>query len=210
MTGWRISELLALRWEDVDLDAGTAITFAEDNKGKRDDRVKLHPVVIEHFKRLKTFDPCVFPWSNNRTALQDKFIRIQQVAGIHLPCRGKHEHTPACHVYGFHDLRRAFATMNAAKLSGDALQALMRHKSYATTQRYINLAKQLDDAVTVLHVPDVLKKGITRCGCLRPKVRRCRLAQRTSPAQFCSSPLGSLTSMPTQTPGSGLAWRLPH
>ena len=45
MTGWRVSELLALRREDVDLDAGTAITRWEDNKGKRDERVKLHPVV---------------------------------------------------------------------------------------------------------------------------------------------------------------------
>ena len=38
-----------------------------------------------------------------------------------------------------------------------AAQALMRHKSYQTTQVYINLARQLDDAVNVLHVPDVLK-----------------------------------------------------
>jgi hypothetical protein len=49
-------------------------------------------------------------------------------------CRGNHEHTPACHFYGFHDLRRAFATMNAGQLTPDALQALTRHKSYLTTQ----------------------------------------------------------------------------
>jgi integrase len=60
-------------------------------------------------------------------------------------------------VYGFHDLRRAFATMNADKLTPDALQLLMRHKSYLTTQVYVNMAKQMDDAVNVLHVPDVLK-----------------------------------------------------
>jgi hypothetical protein len=33
----------------------------------------------------------------------------------------------------------------------------MRHKSYLTTQRYINMASQLDDAVESLHVPEVLK-----------------------------------------------------
>jgi hypothetical protein len=32
----------------------------------------------------------------------------------------------------------------------------MRHKTSATTQVYINIARQIDDAV--LHVPDVLKK----------------------------------------------------
>ena len=61
-------------------------------------------------------------------------------------------------LYGFHDLRRAFATMNADKLTPDALQALMRHKSYQTTQReYINMSRQMDAAVASLHVPDVLK-----------------------------------------------------
>ena len=35
----------------------------------------------------------------------------------------------------------------------------MRHKSYLTTQRYINMASQLDDAVKALHVPDVLRRA---------------------------------------------------
>jgi integrase len=60
-------------------------------------------------------------------------------------------------VYGFHDLRRAFATQNANRLSPMALQTLMRHKSFQTTQRYINMSQQLDDAVASLHVPDVLR-----------------------------------------------------
>jgi hypothetical protein len=50
--------------------------------------------------------------------------------------------------------------MNASRLTGDALKALMRHKSYLTTQRYINMARQLDEAVSTLHVPDVLKKNL--------------------------------------------------
>jgi len=79
-----------------------------------------------------------------------------------------HEHTPFCHVYGPHDLRRAFATMNADKLTPDALQALVRHKSYQPTQVYINMARQLDAAVASLHVPEVFKKGMkgwSRCSC---------------------------------------------
>jgi len=55
-------------------------------------------------------------------------------------------------------IERAFATRNADRLTADALQKLMRHKSYLTTQRYINMARQIDEAVEVLHVPDVLKK----------------------------------------------------
>ncbi|MFO0809309.1 MAG: site-specific integrase [Gemmataceae bacterium] len=156
MTGWRISELLALKRDDLDLDGGYAITRAGDNKGRRDDRVKLHAVAVEHLRRVRTFDPVVLPWNYNRRTLHEEFLRAQEAAGIALPCHGDHTHTRFCRVYGFHDLRRAFATMNADKLTADALQALMRHKSYQTTQRYISMARQMDEAVEVLHVPDVL------------------------------------------------------
>jgi integrase len=162
MTGWRIGDFLGLRREDLDLDGGTAVTRGQDNKRKRDERVKLHPVVLEQLKKLARFDCHVFPWNHDRRTLDEVFRRIQQAAGIHLPCRGEHVHTPACHAHGFHDLRRAFATMNADKLSADALQALMRHKSYQTTQVYINMTRQLDAAVASLHVPDVLRSNVAR------------------------------------------------
>lgn len=157
MTGWRICELLALRRQDLDLDEGFAITRAADNKGKRDERVKLHPVIVEHLRRLPATTRRVFPWDQSTTSLMKEFRLIQEAAGVHLPCSEEHAHTRSCHVYGFHDFRRAFATMNAERLTGDALMKLMRHKAYATTQRYINLARQLDQAVEVLHVPEVLK-----------------------------------------------------
>jgi integrase len=55
MTGWRISDMLGLRRDDLDLQAGEAITRAGDNNGKRDERVKLHPVVVEHLKAMAGF-----------------------------------------------------------------------------------------------------------------------------------------------------------
>lgn len=146
MTGWRINEILSLRREDLDLDAGAAITRADDNKGKRDERTKLHAVIVEHLRRLPGFDRMVFRWSRSSEHLYEQFHTLQKAAGIKLDP-----------LYGFHDLRRAFATMNAKRLTADSLQKLMRHKSYATTQRYINMASQLDEAVDALHVPEVLK-----------------------------------------------------
>ena len=47
--------------------------------------------------------------------------------------------------------------MNAETLSADTLQRLMRHQSYVTTQKYINMSSRLNSAVETLHVPDVLK-----------------------------------------------------
>jgi integrase len=57
MTGWRISDILGLRREDVDLDAGVAVTRWDQGKGKRDDWVRLHPVVVEHLRRLADLTP---------------------------------------------------------------------------------------------------------------------------------------------------------
>ncbi|HEV8068594.1 MAG TPA: hypothetical protein VGP76_12720 [Planctomycetaceae bacterium] len=47
--------------------------------------------------------------------------------------------------------------MNAANMTREALQALMRHQSSLTTERYINFARQMNPAVANLHVPEVLR-----------------------------------------------------
>jgi integrase len=146
MTGWRIGSLLALRREDVDLETGFALSRAADNKGKRDVRVPLHPLVLDHLRKLASFSPLVFAWNHPRRALFDEFHAIQQAAKVR---------PDAKRWYGFHDFRRAFATMNAATLTPDALQALMQHKDYQTTQRYINMARQLNPAVQNLYVPEL-------------------------------------------------------
>ena len=149
MTGWRIGSLMALRREDVDLEAGFAVSRAADNKGKRDQRVPLHPLVVEHLRKIVSFSPLVFSWPHPRRSLFDQLHAIQAAAKV------KPEGPKA--QYGFHDLRRAFATMNAATLTPDALQALMQHKDYQTTQRYINMARQLNPAVQNLYVPALPK-----------------------------------------------------
>jgi len=84
---------------------------------------------------------------NSFTARNDLPGLIGQLAGA---C-GKSLH----HRNGFDDLRRAFASMNAEKLTPDTLQLLMRHKSYLTTHRYINMFRQVDAAVESLYVPDL-------------------------------------------------------
>jgi site-specific recombinase XerD len=38
-------------------------------------------------------------------------------------------------------------------MTADALQALMGHKDHSTTQRYINMARQLNPAIQNPHVP---------------------------------------------------------
>jgi integrase len=150
MTGWRIGALMALRWADVDVEAATALSRASDNKGKRDQLVPLHPLVVEHLRPLVSFHAKVFPWNRSERAVFGEFGRLQRAAGVK-PMGGKPQ-------YGFHDLRRGFATLNAENLTADALQLMMQHRDYTTTQRYINMAKQTSGMAEKLFVPEV-KRG---------------------------------------------------
>lgn len=159
MTGLRIKELLAIRREDIDHQKGVLVTRAADNKGKRDEVIPLHPVVLEHLKALGGEDPYPLRWPHDPRTLWVEFGRIQRQVDIHLDCPEDHKHTASCHVYGFHDFRRAFATVNAPRLKPEVLQRLMRHKSYQTTQKaYINPTSQLEDAIAEMPVPQVLRK----------------------------------------------------
>src|SRR5262245_33781145 len=107
MTGWRLGAMLQLRRADVDLDALTAVSQWQDNKGKRDQAIDLHPVVVDHLKALPAFDVRMFPWDHGRRMVFTEFARIQKAAKVR-PARKA--------LYGFHDLRRGFATMNADRL----------------------------------------------------------------------------------------------
>lgn len=141
MTGWRIGEMLALKRADVDLERGEAVTRAESNKGNRDDKTALHQIVVSHLKRLAGFSAEIFPWPHHQRTLYVQMEGLCKLAEV-----------PA---YTFHDFRRAFATMNADRMTGDALQSLMRHKSYQTTQGYLSVARQLRPAVGNLFVPEM-------------------------------------------------------
>ncbi|MBM4090977.1 MAG: hypothetical protein FJ276_16375 [Planctomycetes bacterium] len=149
LTGWRAWEPLSLTKEDIDWQKCHAFLKAEHNKGDRDEVVPLHPLVIDHLEKIKSFGHAVLPWPLPRRKLWDVFHAIQEAAGVK-QANGK--------PYGFHDLRRGFATMNADRMSADALQVIMRHRDYGTTRRYINLARQLNPAANNIFVPELPKR----------------------------------------------------
>jgi integrase len=156
-TGWRIREMLALRREDLDLDTGAVVTRAGDNKGRRDEGDYLPAAAIEHVRRIVSFSKLVFQWPLADKDLWIEFHRIQMAAGIDLACpqADRHECGDSCRFYGFHALRRGYATLNA-ELPAPVLQRKMRHKSFTTTLRYIALADRMKKSAETINVPAFL------------------------------------------------------
>ncbi len=157
-TGWRIDEIRSLRRDDLDLKTGQILTRAADNKGGRDDTDFLPPAVVDAIKGIVGFTPFVFDWPHDDRTLWIEFQRIQKAAGIKLACPDidRHECTEACHYYGFHALRRGYATLNVERMSAPELQKKMRHKSFTTTLRYIGLADKMKAAADKVYVPEFL------------------------------------------------------
>ena len=160
MSGWRVGQLLALKWSDVDLDAGTAISQAEHNKGKRDCFIPLHKIVVEHcgrFRRLASAH--VFPWDTNRRAYgtaSRRFSRrpnFQTASQCRRGARAGTGRVPRPATWVCHDERGIDGFV--------PVQALMQHKTLTTTKLYVNMANRLTKAVEGLYVPDVGKRVST-------------------------------------------------
>jgi len=65
-----------------------------------------------------------------------------------------------CHLYGFHALRRAYATLNADTMPSAVLQKKMRHRSFTTTLRYIGLADEMKQSAANVYVPEFLQRPL--------------------------------------------------
>ena len=134
-------------------------TRAKDNKGGRTDTDRVPATTLEHLRKIVSFSKLVFDWPNHERTLYIEFHAIQAKAGVQLECSNADEHecTDACHRYGFHSLRRAYATLNV-DMGLPVLQKKMRHQSDSTTQRYIELRDKVNAAADTVYVPSFLEQ----------------------------------------------------
>jgi len=136
--GLRISEVAALRWREVDLEAGVLLVI--DGKGGKDRSVPIHPTLRSELERVETPRPT---WA---VAGRQDNTPMNQKSLAHLFERWLPDYDLQISA---HRLRHSFATellRNGADLR--AIQELLGHSSLETTQRYLMLgSRQLREAI---------------------------------------------------------------
>lgn len=130
LTGCRMSEILTLRWEDVDAERGV-LTIAAPKEGRPKAVVLNAPAraVLTSLRRLKS-NPFVIVGrvhGQHLTDLEHPWQRIRKRAGLE--------------DVRLHDLRHSFASVAVAGgASLPIIGALLGHSQPATTQRYAHLS----------------------------------------------------------------------
>jgi len=129
-TGMRKSEILNLRWRQVDLRRRVITLNADDSKSKRPDTVPLNSEMIELLTNLPQNGPYVFGGEKPLGEVKKAFQGALKRANLPREIR-------------FHDLRHTFGTRLAA-LNVDAatIMKLMRHRSLDMVMRYVHPAEQ--------------------------------------------------------------------
>jgi integrase len=120
-TGLRLGELQAQRWDDVDMVTGT-LTVTKPKSGKRE-TVPLNTTAFALLSELDKKADLVFPSMPTRmSTLFGRYVRRAGLEGV-----------------TFHCLRDTFISRLAIHANPATLMALARHRSFATTQRYLKL-----------------------------------------------------------------------
>jgi integrase len=153
-TGLRRSEIEALRWADIHLDAQPAVIQlrAETTKSLRADRIVIHPQLQPILRslraaRVKLDDPVVAHVPDSRVVAADlEFAGIAPMV----------EHEGQKVYVDFHALRKTFSTMMAAaNISPRVRQAQMRHSNPNLTENvYMDTSLlPIADEMTKLTLP---------------------------------------------------------
>jgi integrase len=129
LTGWRESEALGLRWEQVDF--ARSLATLPDTKTGRSNR-HLGDAALTLLSELPRLEdsPFVFPGGKPGTHLVE-IKRVWEAV----------RHAAGLSGVRLHDLRHSFASVGASGgLSLPMIGALLGHREVSTTQRYAHLA----------------------------------------------------------------------
>lgn len=125
-TAERISAVMALTWDRVDVDSGWVRYDAEDRKGATADNVlPIDKETITALKAIRRASGQVFHWPYSATYIYRKLGRIMERAGL-----------PNNRLYKFHAFRKSVASHYEA--AGGNATELLGHTSRKVTQAYLD------------------------------------------------------------------------
>jgi integrase len=143
-TGGRLSELLSLRWKDVDLQRGVVVFRKETTKSRRERLVPLARdlrLTLASMKVTSPEDPIFGYRGQGVKSIRTAFELAREKAGL-----------PDLH---FHDLRHTYASWYVQN-GGDVnrLQKYLGHSNMNLTQRYAHISEEfLRDGVQYFGPP---------------------------------------------------------
>jgi integrase len=147
LTGARKTELLALKWKDVNLEDGTAVL--RKTKSGTDIVQRLSPLAVRGLRELPVVagSEFVFPGIKTGQHMADPRLRYK----LALKRAGLPAETT------FHDLRRSYGT-NLARLgySAEAIAAALHNTSQVAARHYVSIAGELIHEMTKAHERAVL------------------------------------------------------
>lgn len=127
LTGFRISEAIALKWEDIDF--RTKRILVRNQKANREELFPLYPELEQFILTLGVKKKGkVFPYNS--------------IDGLNWLAKKLRSFTEG--KYLFHDFRKKFGTRWASKLQAPELKEIMRHEDIQTTLKYY-IGIKIDD-----------------------------------------------------------------
>ncbi|HWL07137.1 MAG TPA: site-specific integrase [Planctomicrobium sp.] len=141
-TGLRVSDLLKIKWSDINEQEETL--FVKTQKTGMEADLPLHPSVIGHLSRLERRTKRVFHCDKRL------FYRFMKELKTYAELDG---------FDGFHDIRRTAASEAERVRSGMGKALLLHAPSGVTEQYYLNLLPDLRDVVAKMREPDSFRHG---------------------------------------------------
>lgn len=172
-TGMRIGEVRRLRWDQIDLDAGTVCLLWDETKSRVGATVNLSDDAVAALKLMPRASAYVFP--------SPKTARPLSHSHFYSHLRGAFEKlglkaAPGDGRVHLHDTRHSVATRlnrRGAKLTD--IQGVLRHANIAQTVQYIvTRAEEIAEAAALLNHP---RKGPHRAK-TKPESRKARAAAK--------------------------------
>ncbi len=130
-TGARKTEVLSMRWDDLDLDAGRWVKPGATTKQRTEHRVPLSAAAIDLLRGIERKGPFVFPGKvegQHRQNVKHQWAVVAKAAGL-----------PTGEIV-IHTLRHSVASVLVSSgLSLPIVGAMLGHTQAQTTQRYAHL-----------------------------------------------------------------------